>query len=121
LGDYLLININEIPNDNDIEMTVGVKLLVYGAKILAFRSQSSFCLEKILNQTAHREQMDTDEVRDVLAKHKSTYNQRMNSFSHNGIDPNESASVDEIVTQEKIDMYNIPVEISTDYGCSKVE
>jgi len=43
-GDYQLLSINEIPPDDEIELTLGVKLIIFPDHILAFVSQEAFCL-----------------------------------------------------------------------------
>ena len=55
LGDYCLININEIPPDDNIEMTLGVKLIVFENHIFAFVSQPAFWLNRIIEGKADEE------------------------------------------------------------------
>jgi hypothetical protein len=49
---YTLMTINEIPPDENIELTMGLKLLIFPEYIMAFVSQPSYCLSKIFEEEA---------------------------------------------------------------------
>jgi hypothetical protein len=95
------LTINEIPPDDNIELTLGVKLIIFPTYILAFVSQSSFCLTKIFGEF---EEEGQDESVDVSILEKHRYYSPLVQYDprHKIVNP----------IKQKIHLCNIPVKAS---------